>query len=243
MNYYQRYYRTIVTRGAVEQPRGMETRALHNVAFAFNSGRCWRRERDNPAIGFAEGLQFISGGADKEAIQVVAPNVDIGLFGPTSFYGPRTADQFARVIHDLSADKFTRRAILLVAWPSDSADTLPCTTAIQFQRSSSSSMSLDMIVTMRSSDAVWGMPYDMIQFGMVHMAVANCVGCVPGSAIVNIGNAHVYTDHQVDGKWWEEQFDMPRFRAWDQYRKWAADIVAFKPRRKDLLDMFSLRSM
>ena len=220
-------------------PRNMPTKASFNESFEFVPGTCWRRPHDNPAIGFAEGLQFIAGTADKEAIAAAAPGVKLDLFGPTSFYGPRTVGQFERVIMELMRDRFSRRAVVMIAHPQDTVDTMPCTLSMDFYTDPESGY-LCNTVTVRSSDAVWGLPYDQIQYGMVTIAVARCLDIPYGTVTVNITNAHIYDDHNGGPAWELNSFGMPIFQTWSKYVEWAKNTIEFRPVRHELEELFNI---
>jgi len=220
-------------------PRNIPTVAAFNQSFEFIPGTCWRRPHDNPAIGFIEGLQFIAGMDDKGAIAAVAPNIDISLFGPTSFYGPRAVGQFERVIEELNLDIHSRRAVVMIAHHDDTSHTLPCTLSMNFYIDPNSHQVRNTI-TVRSSDAVWGLPYDQIQYGMVTLAVASCLGFPCGNVLVNITNAHIYDDHAGGKLWGLNAFSMPMFSTWDKYIHWAKATVEFHPTRKELEKLFFL---
>jgi hypothetical protein len=239
MNYYARYLRQLKS-GAKLSPRGMETRVQYNQMFEFVPGTCWRRPGDNPAIGFIEGLQFIAGMESKDAIKAAAPHVNIDLFGPTSFYGPRTIGQFEQAIDELHHDQQSRRAVVQVAHYDDTPDTIPCTQSLTYYVNHQDP-SLECSIVMRSSDAVWGLPYDMIQFGMVIQAMASCLELNTLTASVFIVNAHVYMDHDGGNKWDLYGFTMPEFGLWETYRTWAKAIVDSCPNRHDLEAMFELK--
>jgi hypothetical protein len=241
MNYYQRYRRSIL-KGSRLSPRGKQTWVNYNASFDFKPGTTWRRPYDNPAIGFIEGLQFIGGIAEPLAISAAAPKVNLGLFGPTSFYGPRTVNQFEQAINELKNDPASRRAVVLIAHHDDTPDTIPCTQQMQFYIKQDSN-ELDCTITMRSSDAVWGLPYDMIQFGMVIQAMASCLGLLPGTAKVNMTNAHIYADHDGGINWREEVFFMPKLHSWSEYKEWAREIVKGCPTRTALESMFMLHNI
>jgi hypothetical protein len=241
MNYYQRYLRKLRL-GTRMNPRGAQTTARFNESFIFEPGTCWRRPHDNPSIGLIEGLQFIAGMEDKEAIKAAAPSVDIDLFGPTSFYGPRCDGQFVRVINELRTDVMSRRAVVMIAHPMDTSQTMPCTLSMHFYVDPISAR-LHCTVTARSNDAVWGMPYDMIQYGMVHIAVASCLDMRIGETTVNITNAHVYDDHNGGSQWDLNAFVVPKFDSWRKYVDWAKSIVEFRPTAAELRNIFALRAI
>ena len=237
MNYYQRYMRKLRA-GTRISPRGMPVTAAYNMVYQFTPGTCWRRPKDNPAIGFAEGLQFIAGIENKEAIAAAAPHVNLDLFGPTSFYGVRVVNQIERVINELLSDPFSRRAVLFVAHENDTSETMPCTMNITFYLDEKSE--LRSTVNMRSSDAVWGLPYDQIQFGMLHIAIANCLGRPVGDCTLNIVNAHIYDDHPGGTQWTLNTFYVPVYNSIEAYKHWAAGITEMKLDRVSLEEYFNL---
>jgi thymidylate synthase len=181
-------------------------------------------------------LQFMLGTFDIEQIAVVAPNAKLELFTGQSSYGPRTIGQFERVIDELNVDRDSRRAVVLIADPRDIKETIPCTIAMQFQIVNNQTEFEDMngewlrmTVTMRSSDTVWGLPYDIIQFGGIALAVANCVHARPAHVVVNIGNSHVYKSTKLEGEEFEQlgSFVIPRVvDTWDKIHLWATTALA-----------------
>lgn len=123
-------------------------------------------------------------------------------------YGPRLLEhnQISAVIARLHDDLYSRRGVLtiysgsdLVADPRD----VPCTLSIQFLYREA----LDAIVTMRSSDAYWGLTYDIFQFSMLQEFVARNLGVEPGSLYLNAGSLHIYEDFvgehtkMIDPRW------------------------------------------
>lgn len=253
---YTRYIRSL-TKGSKASPRGIATSQLRDESFSFFPGRVVRRIKDNPAIGFVELLQFIAGTFNVENIEAVAPNARLDLFTHQSAYGPRVyneakkMDQFAEVLRELSKDKASRRAVVMIAHPTDSPETRPCTLSMQFQLDRGF---LHNTITMRSSDAVWGLPYDMIQFGGITMMLAQCLRVLPGISTINIGNAHVYDEtvhltKQATDNW---VFDLPLFTGsihaaeppiyiLEEYRDWANEILDKTPSRNELCEIMQLR--
>jgi hypothetical protein len=96
---------------------------------------------------------------------------------------------------------------------------------------------------MRSSDAVWGLPYDLIQFGMVVLAIAHCLEVLPGIMVLNLGNAHVYKTTALEKPVFDDRwiFDMPVFRTMEAYRQWALAGVEACLTREQLEELFALR--
>jgi hypothetical protein len=220
---YQIYYDRILKNGSPSVPRGLPVIQCINNAMAFSPGIVYRRPHDNPAIGFVELFQFLLGTFDVKQIEVVAPHARLDLFTGQSAYGPRTIGQFERVIAELRADPASRRAMVFIADKWDLPPTLPCTLSMQFQISSGR---LITTVNMRSSDAVWGLPYDMIQFGGVAMMIANCLNVEPGWVQVNMGNGHVYDASRLkDGEEFKEYgkfFFTPMVNTWERVQYMAS---------------------
>ena len=201
IRHYGDYYAYLLAAGKSSAPRGVDTVALHNVSVTFAGRRVPRRPKDNPAIGIIEGLQLLAGIFDRPSLEAAAPHARLDLFSEQSAYGPRVASQIPLVIDSLLTDKFTRQAVLVVDRGDEPPATRPCTTSIQFQVDPSG-VDLNMAVSMRSSDAVWGLPYDLIQFNLLLEAVAYCTNFVPGNITFHLGNAHIYTATKVQAAAW-----------------------------------------
>jgi hypothetical protein len=191
MNYYSRYTRSIIASGSKSAPRGLSINFKQNQTFATVPGITYRRAGDNPLIGFMEGLQFIAGVGSVEDIARIAPKAKLELFGIQALYGPRANGQTEEVINELNADRDSRRAVIILGRSDEPLKDRPCTTSLQFQIFEGR---LTTIATMRSSDAVYGLPYDLIQFSMMAQMIGMCTDSMPASLIVNIGNAHVYEE-------------------------------------------------
>lgn len=110
-------------------------------------------------------------------------------------YGPRLAPQWFWAYKKLIADPDTRQAVVSI-WtptPAGSKD-IPCTLSMQFLRRVGQ---LNCVVTMRSSDAWLGIPYDFFSFSMLANSFAGELGLVPGWLQINIGSSHLYaTDYE-----------------------------------------------
>ena len=208
MNYYQRYIRTIKNNGTVRIPRGLPIISYPNVTFVTNVGLTYRRVGDNPLIGFMEGLQSLAGVFEHDQIVRIAPHAKLDLFTAQSAYGPRITNQLPEVIYELTKDTHSRRAVVLFGDPNEPLESRPCTTSMQFRIEK---YMMNTYVTMRSSDAVWGLPYDLIQFSIIAAAVGQCVRYPANKLIINIGDAHIYadTDKQAMAHWIPWTFDLP----------------------------------
>ena len=211
-------------------PRGLPCVELLVVRSRYWVGEIVPRPSLNPRLGFMEGLQLVAGTADKLAVQRVAPKVDLDLFGPMSFYGPRVVDQIPNVLAELRKDPESRRAVLIAANnPAIDAvkGTTPCTLAIQFfirERK------LVTVAYLRSSDVAWGIPYDVMQFSILALSVARVLDVTPWTIELVGGSTHIYdnTRHLQP-----QEKDNPRFfrfeertpKDWPDLRVWAKDRV------------------
>lgn len=224
MNYYSRYYRT-VTDGYFAKPRGLETTYLHNQVFYAESYIMWRRPHDNIMIGIMEGLQFMAGVFDIEQIKRVAPNAKLELFTGQSSYGPRCGTQVEEIVELLRKDKYTRQAVLLLSDPKEPFAERPCTTSLQFQVNRFHS--LTVTIDMRSSDAVWGLPYDIVQFNFMAHMVSACVGLPLRSLVINLANAHVYKSTALERPTFTQySFSLPAIlNQVDEWKEWALNLI------------------
>ena len=224
-------YDDVWDNGGATEVRDLAVKALPDLSIIATPGEFPYRSGGNAAIGLIEGLQFIAGTAELAAIKGAAPHARHDLFGSNSYYGPRVISQIPRVIEELKENRGTRRGVLMIAHPEDDPSTIPCTLSIQYQQVFKDKPTLYTNVTMRSSDLVWGMPYDIIQFGMLSYAIARCTGLHPGSIIVNTANAHIYDETAVQpAKWTLGYFDMPvNFDTWSDWVAWARFLVHADP--------------
>lgn len=104
-------------------------------------------------------------------------------------YGPRLIPQLPYIFRAL-ADPDSRRAVATIWTPSPPhSKDLPCTLALQFLLRDER---LNLIVTMRSSDAWLGIPYDFFTMSMLQNAIAGTLGVARGFIQFNLGSSHLY---------------------------------------------------
>lgn len=237
-------YSNVLKYGVKAQTRaGKAQQILNGVCEAeFGSFPC--RPGGNAAVGLVEGVQMIAGTAELAPLKHYAPRAKHELFGLSSYYGPRIAPQVPRVIAELLRSPATRRAVLYVGSGADNPDTIPCTNTIQFQQQYPGSVYLTLIANMRSSDLVYGMPYDIIQFSMLAHAVARCCNMVAREIVIQTGNAHIYKETAVPVDSWEQgRFTMPDVGdTWEDWVQWAQGLVHLEPlTRSQFLDVFQVK--
>lgn len=105
-------------------------------------------------------------------------------------YGPHILGQLNHVIKTLQMDKDSRQAVLTI-WrqnPAPTKDT-PCTVSMQ---AIIRNQKLHLLVTMRSSDAWLGIPYDVFNFSLILNALAGELGVGLGELHLFLGSSHLY---------------------------------------------------
>lgn len=122
----------------------------------------------------------------------------------TTVPGGGEGDQLARVIRILREDPNTRRAIISLADPSiDRVDhqdikDIPCNQTIQFFVRGGR---LDMRVSIRSNDLIWGFSgINQFEWSVLQEFVAAAVGVKVGRATYSIGSLHIYERHLKKAK-------------------------------------------
>lgn len=104
-----------------------------------------------------------------------------------------TLNQLNMVYDRLSRDPNSRQAIVVINnplfdWSRNSKD-IPCTLSFQFLIRDNK---LDMIATMRSQDAWWGMVYDQSEFQWFQEIIAGWLGIDVGTYTHVVGSLHLY---------------------------------------------------
>jgi thymidylate synthase len=195
-------WRSLMSYGNLSAPRGQ------GIIETLN----WSCEIQNPSvltidigtrkmrdfIGAVESLQLVGQSSVPDLIQERCPSLhrftDDGTFDGA--YGLRIHGMLARVVALLQEDPDTRRAVLSIYDTREdlSKDTrdVPCTQGIQFLLRGGV---LNMRVTMRSNDAWLGLPYDLIQFQVLLLAVSAALGVEPGTYHHSVGSLHLYDQH------------------------------------------------
>lgn len=129
-------------------------------------------------------------------------NSKMGLFSDDGMtmhgaYGYRIAKGLQTIVDKLRKDKDTRQAVLTIYnYECDllnySGRDVPCTIALQFMLRDNQ---LQLIVTMRSNDAILGMPYDIYNFTNIQEVIANSLGVNVGTYVHQVGSLHVYQEN------------------------------------------------
>lgn len=197
---YSSLLRHILDFGEIVHPRGRITVEIPGLLITLSSARhCVitipERKLNYPFM-VAEALWIMLGREDVEMISHY--NKNISQFSDDGYkfygaYGPRIMPQMAYVLNTLRKDAATRQAVLTI-WrqtPPKTKD-VPCTLSMQFLIRDGR---LHCIVHMRSSDAWWGVPYDLFTFATIQAAVAGELHFHVGSLTITMGSSHLYAEH------------------------------------------------
>jgi len=200
--------RAILSDGQHVRPRNIATRELRAFHFSIEDPR--RRfvsiapRRWNFAYALGEFCWHIRGSDSLEEIAFYSPRwrsvSDDGVSIRSSCYGAKIFDcrdgrgsQWDVSKHLLVADPDTRRSILILADPLDQqsyeARDVSCATSVQFTARSGK---LDATVSMRSNDAVLGLPYDVFLFTMLQEMMACELHLELGAYHHFAGSLHIY---------------------------------------------------
>lgn len=197
-------YHMIKFHGSEVTVRGMKTKELEDVTFEFSSPHfCWTnglRKSMKHAIGVAEAMQLIGAFSDPVRMCEIAPNMkaflDGGIF--KGAYGIRAGAQIDKIVELLKNDPETRQAVITLRDPYrdlfEKSKDVPCTIAMSFRIRNGK---LNMTTHMRSNDLVWGFPYDIIQFCLLQMTIANELGIGSGTYTHHADSLHIYERHAV----------------------------------------------
>jgi hypothetical protein len=170
----------------------------------------------NPFLHFFEALWMLAGRNDLGFLTQFAKNManfsDDGLtlngayghrwrrhFRKKSLNGLHEAtDQIAEAIYELSTNPNSRRVIVQM-WDGGNEDQsskdIPCNTSIMWKLRNGS---LDMTVTNRSNDLIWGCyGANAVHFSMLHEYVAGCVGVAVGTYYQVSNSLHMYPELPV----------------------------------------------
>jgi len=191
-------------------PRGMKIKEKLGVQFRIRDPRNrlpYVAARNFSVSYFvAESLWYLSGNNSTEWISRYAPFwKDISDDGSSanSAYGarifkrhPRIADgsyvQWEYVKEELKRDPDSRRAVIHIRTPDDSiyaTKDVPCTLSLQFFIRNGD---LHLHVSMRSSDIILGIAYDVPAFTLIQEVLANELGTGLGEYVHTSNSLHCY---------------------------------------------------
>lgn len=191
-------------------PRGLKIKEKLGVQFRIKNPRDrlpYVKARNFSLSYFvAESIWYMSGNDSTDWISRYAPfwkNISDDGKTANSAYGarifkfhPRIADgeivQWRYVKEELARDPDSRRAVIHIRTPDDSlyaVKDVPCTLSLQFFIRDSK---LHLHVTMRSSDIILGLPYDVPAFTLMQEVLANELGIDLGEYVHTSNSLHCY---------------------------------------------------
>jgi thymidylate synthase len=147
-------------------------------------------------VAAAEAIQLIAGTSISTFAVKHAPNLaafrnQSGTFDGA--YGPRVAQMLGLITERLKQDRDTRQAIIPIWRPEDvrrrESKDYPCTLTLGFFIREHR---LELDVSMRSNDTVWGLKYDLLQFSQLQLTVANVLGIRAGTYRHTASSMHIY---------------------------------------------------
>ncbi len=168
----------------------------------------WPERDANPFFHLLESLWMLTGRNDVKFVADIVPRMaTFSDDGETlnAAYGFRWRghfgfDQLPKIALALM-DRYNRRQVLQI-WDavgdlgSISKD-LPCNTQVYFSRTDTGA--LDMTVTNRSNDAVWGcLGANAVHFSMLQEYLAVMIGCPVGKYWQVTNNLHLYLEHHEE---------------------------------------------
>ena len=131
-------------------------------------------------------------------------------------YGYQWMSQLYRVVHSIKKDPYSRRH-LVNSWKASDLHEMalpPCHYSYQFYVRDET---LSCCVTMRSGDMFLGIPFNIASYALLtHIVAAECK-LKPGELQINIGDAHVYSNHfkQVDEQLSRISYRLPELEILD----------------------------
>lgn len=178
-----------------------------------------QRGRIFSAVG--ELLWYLSGTADKDQIvyyishyaKSADPDAEIaqGAYGPKLF-AYEGDNQVERVIATLKRKPDSRNAVIQIFNHHELESGLAsCTSTLQFVIRDHR---LNLMTTMRSNDAYFGLPHDIFCFTMLQELVARSLGIELGTYVHSVGSLHVY-EEKIDpvrrylDEGWQQSMEMP----------------------------------
>jgi thymidylate synthase len=126
-------------------------------------------------------------------------NLIFGGYGPR-FFDWKGQDQFANVTARLREKPDTRKAVIQLFDAGDIVEEhndVPCTCTLQFILRGGR---LHMMTSMRSNDAVWGLPHDIFSFTMLQEIMARSLSVELGTYKHAVGSLHIYDPTRKDAE-------------------------------------------
>ena len=158
---------------------------------------------------FVELLWFLRGDSNVRWLQENGCTIWDEWAGPTGDLGPvygvqwrswptpdgQHIDQISQVLEQIRKTPDSRR-LIVSAWNVGEIKNMalpPCHISYQFHVNNSNELSCSMY--QRSGDMFLGIPFNIASTAALVYLIAHLTNKTPGTIIINIGDAHIYTEH------------------------------------------------
>lgn len=222
-DYYPDICKILMGQGTVTSPRGLPTKELHPTTVLIQIPRfrllsAYGRVINLP-FALAEVIQIITGQNDAQALSFYnssiidiqgdgprgTPNWQVGVNRFNAAYGERLrqydmldvkVDQLEHVIETLKLDPDSRQASIVLSHPLHDNYTMQTRDRAcnVYAHPMIRDGKLDWMQVIRSNDAIWGIPYNMVQWSHLQEWVATSLGVEIGSMFIVQDSFHVYED-------------------------------------------------
>jgi len=222
-DYYPRVIETLMEQGTEAAPRGKRTRELHPTTVLLQDPRkrllTAHGRMINVPFALAEIVQIITGTNDAQALAwynsgIIAiqgdgprgtPHWELGVTRFNAAYGERLRqynvgqtkmDQLEHVIKTLRKDPDSRQASIVLSHPMfDNYEVQTVDRACNvYAHAMIRDGAVDWMQIIRSNDAIWGIPYNMMQWCHLHEWVAAELQRHTGTMFIVQDSFHVYED-------------------------------------------------
>jgi thymidylate synthase len=201
---------SLLAAGRAVEPRGLKTLEMLGVTCTLTKprNRCISNPERRWSLPLAVGefCWHASGSNEVQFIEYYAKRwrefsengstIRGSCYGHTIFGQSRSQrTQWQQIVELLRMDPESRRAVLNFREPTEDLVTVkdvPCANTMQFLIRDSK---LHAIVSMRSNDAIWGLPYDVFLFTMFQEFLASELGVPLGTYTHTVGSLHLYERH------------------------------------------------
>jgi|SRR5580765_487389 len=228
-DYYAGVIEVLLSKGTEISPKGKRTIELHPTTVLMHQPRkrlmsCHGRVLNLP-FALTEAMQIITGQNDAQALAFYnsgiigiqgdgprgTPHWELGVTRFNAAYGERlrhfdltsvVVDQLEHVIETLKRDPDSRQASIVLSHPlydnysvetNDRACNVYAHPMIRDGK-------LDWMQIIRSNDAVWGIPYNMVQWSHLQEWVAATLDVPVGHMFIVQDSFHVYADKFAEAK-------------------------------------------
>lgn len=170
------------------------------LRFAFEEWMFFMRGQTNTKILEDKGIFIWSGNTSREFLDsrgmTGIPEGDMGrAYGYQFRKYNGVFDQLNQVFHGLMLDPFGRRHYVTFWNPVDSyrMALLPCFHSHQFHcEKSGDEIVLHLKVFSRSSDVLFGLPFNTLQYGLYLQMMAQTLGYTAGTLLISMTDSHIY---------------------------------------------------